>query len=276
MAQFYKELKELRESRGILLDEISDRTKINIKYLTAIEAGDFQAIETPYLRLFLRAYAEEIGGDSERALSQLDSFMGTSSTPVIKPKPQQEITNPPIDPKPKKKNGFIQSDQKLRQDIIKGGFLLLIFIFIIFIFQQIFNQESNAMIQDGKVELKTMNQTITYNDLLKDFIEDQSTTLSLTDINPPFFVKLITRNELSYTFSSGQTDSTSGVLQRNYEYDLDAFVESSDLLFNNTMGLSTFINGQEIQDISDYKYPLRLTIKPEPPTMVIQRFKPIQ
>ena len=40
-------------------------------------------ILTPYLRLFLRAYAEEIGGDSQRALEQLDSFMGTSRATFI-------------------------------------------------------------------------------------------------------------------------------------------------------------------------------------------------
>ena len=83
MAQFYKELKELRESREISLEEISERTKINVQYLIAIEEGDFSDIETPYLRLFLRAYAEEIGGDSQRALEQLDSFMGTSRATFI-------------------------------------------------------------------------------------------------------------------------------------------------------------------------------------------------
>ena len=78
MAQFYKELKDLRESRGISLEEIHERTKINIPYLKAIEEGDFTILPIPYLRLFLRAYAEEIGGDSQRALEQLDSFLGTS------------------------------------------------------------------------------------------------------------------------------------------------------------------------------------------------------
>ena len=74
MSKFYKELKELRESRKISLDEISERTKINVQYLQDIEKGSFEDIETPYLRLFLRAYAEEIGSDSQRALEQLDSY----------------------------------------------------------------------------------------------------------------------------------------------------------------------------------------------------------
>ena len=40
MAQFYKELKELRETRKISLEEISERTKINVQYLIAIEEGN--------------------------------------------------------------------------------------------------------------------------------------------------------------------------------------------------------------------------------------------
>ena len=83
MSKFYKELKELRESRKISLDEISERTKINVQYLQDIEKGSFEDIETPYLRLFLRAYAEEIGSDSQRALEQLDSYSGTTQAPLI-------------------------------------------------------------------------------------------------------------------------------------------------------------------------------------------------
>ena len=76
MAQFYKELKDLRISKEISLEDLESKTKINIKYLNAIEQGDFDVLPTPYLRLFIRAYALEIGGDAERALEQLDSFVG--------------------------------------------------------------------------------------------------------------------------------------------------------------------------------------------------------
>jgi len=72
MAQFYKELKELRISKEISLEDLQSKTKININYLNAIEEGNFEILPTPYLRLFIRAYALEIGGDAERALEQLD------------------------------------------------------------------------------------------------------------------------------------------------------------------------------------------------------------
>ena len=36
MAQFYKELKDLRVSKEISLEDLESKTKINIKYLNAI------------------------------------------------------------------------------------------------------------------------------------------------------------------------------------------------------------------------------------------------
>ncbi len=83
MAQFYKELRELRLSKEISLEELETRTKINIKYLSAIEEGNFEILPIPYLRLFLRAYAIEIGGDSERSLEQLDAFIGHTKPKII-------------------------------------------------------------------------------------------------------------------------------------------------------------------------------------------------
>ena len=83
MAQFYKELRELRLSKEISLEELETRTKINIKYLRAIEECNFEILPVPYLRLFLRAYAVEIGGNSDRSLEQLDSFIGHTKPKII-------------------------------------------------------------------------------------------------------------------------------------------------------------------------------------------------
>ena len=83
MPQFYKELKELRISKKISLEDLESKTKINIKYLKAIEEGDFNVLPSPYLRLFIRAYAIEIGGEADRALDQLDSFVGNTKPSMI-------------------------------------------------------------------------------------------------------------------------------------------------------------------------------------------------
>ena len=271
MAKFYKELKELRESRKISLDEISDRTKINVQYLQDIEKGAFKDIETPYLRLFLRAYAEEIGSDSQRALEQLDAYSGTTQASPI----QNNILNENSKYNTKKTfaSGFI-SNKDLRRDYIIAGVFSIIFIFSIFIFQKIFDQDSKAIgSNSGPVIINTLTP-LTYEDLNKDFVSDHSSQ-ELLSVKPPYFIKLKTAQQIAYTFKNDTLPPISHILHPNKELDLNPFVEKSEIIFNATIGLTLFINATELKQISGYKFPLRLIFEPNPPSISIQRFKPI-
>ena len=69
---FYKELKAKRESQNLTLEEISDFTKIDIKFLIAIETGDFSCLPSVYMRLFLRSYCKYISADTEQALNDYE------------------------------------------------------------------------------------------------------------------------------------------------------------------------------------------------------------
>ena len=69
---FFDALKQHRESQNIEISEICDFTKINPKYIQAIESGEFQILPTVYMRLFLRAYANFMGADSVKALEDYE------------------------------------------------------------------------------------------------------------------------------------------------------------------------------------------------------------
>ena len=79
---FFLALKTHRESSGITLDEISEFTKINPKYLNAIEDGNFNLIPTIYMRLFIRSYVKYIGADHNQALADYELY----TTGKIQPK----------------------------------------------------------------------------------------------------------------------------------------------------------------------------------------------
>ena len=272
MAQFYKELKDLRESRGISLEEISERTKINISYLDAIESGSFSEIETPYLRLFLRAYAEEIGGDSQRSLEQLDSFLGTIRPKVISTQTIDDDNEDEIDIDYSQSFNF--SGKSLRQDYIIGGILSLVLLFAIAIFQKIFNEESKAIITNEGPRIQNLIQPIFWNDLQKNFILNQ-TSEELLSIKPPFFLKIKALDQTAYTFKRDTMPSVSRIIRPNQEVDLEAFTNNSEIIFSNTLGTSLFINATQIEKISEYSHPIRLIIKTNPPSVGIQRFKPL-
>ena len=73
-------LRELRNSKGITLDQISDYTKIKLKYLEQLESGDFSFKSDVYIKLFLKEYLKFIDIEkSESILQEFDSLFSTST-----------------------------------------------------------------------------------------------------------------------------------------------------------------------------------------------------
>ena len=66
MSSFGEELKRERELRQISLREVSEATKINFRYLEALEQNDFRHLPGGvFNKGFVRAYSEYIGVDPE-------------------------------------------------------------------------------------------------------------------------------------------------------------------------------------------------------------------
>ena len=66
MSTFGEELKRERNLRGFRLREIADATKINMRYLEALEGNDFEHLPGGvFNRGFVRAYAQFIGVDPD-------------------------------------------------------------------------------------------------------------------------------------------------------------------------------------------------------------------
>ena len=71
MASFGESLRREREMRGVTLEEIFATTKINLRFLQALEAEDFAKLPGGiFTRSFLRAYASYLGLDTERVLAE--------------------------------------------------------------------------------------------------------------------------------------------------------------------------------------------------------------
>ena len=98
---FYIKLKEQRESSGISLEDMSDFTKIDIKYLISIEEGDFTCLPNVYMRLFLRSYCEYIKADEVKALNDYEFHtIGTialDKTNLDNSEQDRTEIDPPID-----------------------------------------------------------------------------------------------------------------------------------------------------------------------------------
>ena len=77
-------LKEAREKKGLTLDDLQQTTKIQKRYLIAIEAENFDALPGDfYVRAFIQQYAKVVDLDGDELLAQLEEKTGIKTeTPV--------------------------------------------------------------------------------------------------------------------------------------------------------------------------------------------------
>ncbi|MCA9919655.1 MAG: DUF4115 domain-containing protein [Anaerolineales bacterium] len=66
-------LREARETKGYTLREVQDKTRINSRFLEALEMGDFDRLPTPtHVRGFLRNYARFLGLEPDPLLERYE------------------------------------------------------------------------------------------------------------------------------------------------------------------------------------------------------------
>jgi transcriptional regulator with XRE-family HTH domain len=83
--RFGRELREARESRNRSIDEIAEKTRINHKYIEAIENGDLTSLPSgPYTRAFLREYARVVGLVVPAELAEMTNTETSSSVVRIR------------------------------------------------------------------------------------------------------------------------------------------------------------------------------------------------
>ena len=74
MGSFGVNLRREREMRGVTLEEISDSTKISVRFLDAMETEDFSKMPGGiFTRSFIRSYANYLGLDPEQVLAEYQS-----------------------------------------------------------------------------------------------------------------------------------------------------------------------------------------------------------
>jgi cytoskeletal protein RodZ len=77
MKPLHKELQDIRIEKGISLEDISRETKIRVPFLEKIEEGDFTVVPEPFMRAFLREYAETLGLSPDRVISRFEGKITT-------------------------------------------------------------------------------------------------------------------------------------------------------------------------------------------------------
>ena len=272
MSEFYTELKELRESQNIDLDEIHSRTKINMEYLLALENGQFDILPLPYVRLFLRAYVTEIGGNADEALQQLDIFQGRKVGKLIPKKTEQdELKNPQLKHKTKTPSQS-RTPTKVRQDLIKGGLLLIVFLFAIFIIKKINEERSSAIIENGEIVLAENPDAITNDQLVNNYVEAVSQTVAMA-VEPPLKLKIVTSERIWYSITADTSAPQAGILSVGKEKSL-SFENQIYVRLNQTAGTTLYINGIKVDELGEFNHPAEIWFFAESSTITVKHYIP--
>jgi cytoskeletal protein RodZ len=277
MAPFYEELKSLREKQGIDLEEIHNRTKINLESLQAIESGQFDILPTPYVRLFIKAYAIEIGGDTNETLNQLEhhlNLMGKESSLESKRKRTRRSSGP--SPESDQKHLPPKPSRSLRSTLTKILPIVIIWFFALIIFHKIYQVPENTDFSEQSIVNGT--NYISEEKLLSDYKLEKSDEKAIssisTEITSPFSLKIIPSQSVECLVKEDTLPSQKFV-KKSGEVSTFLIERRLDILLNHTLGIKVTLNGEPLDDIASQPYPLRITLLSDPPILGTKYYIPI-
>jgi cytoskeleton protein RodZ len=86
-------LAAFRKGRGISLEQVAEATKISIRSLRAIEAGDFKKLPGGiYTKNYIKQYAQYVGADERELLSDYDQSGVEKAEPVVAARPRGPLS----------------------------------------------------------------------------------------------------------------------------------------------------------------------------------------
>lgn len=147
---FGEQLRKQREQKQISLANVSNATRINVKFLQAIEAGDFSALPQTYIRAFIREYARAIEMDPDEVIRQYDAANQPVVTPEQQGKPSQG--QPPISAPIKTEepsSGKISPPLLSQRNIALGAIVVVAVLVVIYVVN--LNKEATAQKETPEV-----------------------------------------------------------------------------------------------------------------------------
>lgn len=185
--KFAEELREAREKSGLSLKQMAMKTRVDIKFLDAIDKGDFAFLPEPYVKAFLKDYAKMVGLDETKTIQKYEAAKKgkpieetvETGPDIIEKKtiPHKKIqTYDATPPKP-----HTDGDSKLRKNILLNGLVLGGGILLIFILYLIFIKDSDEIvIAEKPIEEIIEDNQHRFEEPTKNLVDDAQLTDSMT------------------------------------------------------------------------------------------------
>ncbi|MDP3831468.1 MAG: DUF4115 domain-containing protein [Ignavibacteriaceae bacterium] len=249
---FSAELKEARESLGMSLEQLANKIKIDIKFLEAIEKGDFTFLPVIYVRAFLKEYARTIGLDENKILKKFSQIRDGKFTAEPEQPIESEIPAPNTPPQhainkplPQRNDEIFDTYKKdppadnKNQLMMIGALLLVVIAVAIYFF----------VIKGGSKQIiteKSYEEVLQERDLAerKRFLDDSEEAGGVTDSDS--LVLLIRAVDSSWfrILSDGEIEKEY-YLRPKQSLEIKAS-ESFSLLIGNSSGVSLALNNETL------------------------------
>lgn len=222
--KFADELREQREKSGISLQQLATKTRIDIKFLEAIDQGNFAFLPELYVKAFIKQYAKTVGLDENLMIKKYEAAKeGKEYNPnqpepeIIKEEPVKKET--PQEPKLKPTltaKSYIENplDKKSEQGnktskqnliwLVVGSVAVLAFV-LIYIFM--FNKNDKIVVEETPIEEILKQETQRY--------EEKPTTQISTDSTNSSANVPESTDSLYLTFFAKETSWVNVVLDNN-------------------------------------------------------------
>ena len=265
---FYNKYKKFRIENNIDLKDISKRTKIDLKYLQALERGKFAEIPPVYVKLFFKAYINEIGININEALSELDSFLN------------QKLNDKELKFIPDNQNESSNFFKKINSENLFNSsvFIGLTSFFLVLILSFSVNSNSQISQKDLEDELR-----ITKSDLIEYYSLRSEEVLSMESTSDPVTIRFKSNTENYIHFYNNFSGKEFFIFEDSINNQSNSFTEQWDgqervLLIANTVDYELILFSENLyQDFSKNiinDFPVEVILRSDPNTITIKKYLP--
>jgi cytoskeletal protein RodZ len=198
--KFADELREQREKSGLTLQQMATKTRIDIKFLEAIDQGNFAFLPDLYVKAFVKQYSKTIGLDENLMIKKFEAALEgkeyNPSPPIIEeehktketpktespktesPKQTVKSTPPLISYVDEQKQKSMEDENKANKQLMifgLGGVGVIVVAALLYFF--VFNKSDKIIVEETPIEEVIEQSNQRYDEeTARDQITSDSTT----------------------------------------------------------------------------------------------------
>ena len=267
LIKFAEELKSARETKGLTLQQIASRTRIDLKFLQAIEDANYDVLPELYIRAFIKEYAQILDLNPKETQQKFDIAKSGKTEQNAsfeeKPIPKSEKTSETINESDKNSAlPNIQSQKKIFSDIKFNYFagISVILVTLIIIYFAFIKEPTSSIIQEKQAIENPDSNKNRYEIIPNN--KSQNSTSSDIDLNDSLKLSIITTERVWVKVLSDGKLKNQQIIQPNTKMIYTA-LKNFSVSLGNAGVVKLFFNNKPIQNISKYGELKNIFITPD-------------